>query len=254
MTRQSTPPWSTGPGEILRHAVDLLRKDSDTNRRLAMISVDNSVELMIKTFLGLPKRVTGLEISRKEYGEFSESFPKLLDALEKYASDRLSGIDLGDIEWYHRLRNQLYHQGNGLTVEREKVEIYAQLANGLFTNLFGVRLLAPAEDRNQLLGRFMDAWVRLEQGLSRLVRLVSDAAERQVPLSPVQTFNLLSNLGVLSRDERLELDRIRQTRNRILHGQADHKAVLDEQLVSRVESFAVLIAERFDQVSTRPRE
>ena len=40
----------------------------------------------------------------------------MLDALEQYAAPKLAGIDLGEIEWYHRLRNQLYHQGNGLTV------------------------------------------------------------------------------------------------------------------------------------------
>jgi hypothetical protein len=125
-------PWASGPGEILRHALDLLRKDSDVNRRLAMISIDNAVELMIKTYLGLPKRVTGLPITRKEFQEAAESFPALLDALERHSSDKLDGVDLGAIEWYHRLRNELYHQGNGLTVERDKVEVYAELANILF--------------------------------------------------------------------------------------------------------------------------
>lgn len=69
-----------------------------------MISIDNAVELMVKIYLGLPQRVTSLKISRKEYQEFSESFPLLQDALQKYASDKLDGIDLGEIEWYHRLR------------------------------------------------------------------------------------------------------------------------------------------------------
>ena len=43
-------PWASGPGEILRHGLHLLRKDNDVNRRLAMISIDNAVELMIKTY------------------------------------------------------------------------------------------------------------------------------------------------------------------------------------------------------------
>jgi hypothetical protein len=43
----SHPPWASGPGEILRHAKALLRTDSDINRRLAMISFDNAVELML---------------------------------------------------------------------------------------------------------------------------------------------------------------------------------------------------------------
>ncbi len=62
------------PGEILRHGIDLLRRDSDVNRRLAMISIDNSVELMIKTYLGLPRRVNGLlslvENSRNSHKAF----------------------------------------------------------------------------------------------------------------------------------------------------------------------------------------
>jgi hypothetical protein len=68
-------PWSSGPMEILLHGIDLLARDNDTNRRLAMLSIDNSVELMIKTFLGLPYRVTGIQLSRREYEEISESFP-----------------------------------------------------------------------------------------------------------------------------------------------------------------------------------
>ena len=98
-------PWCTGPTEILEHALSLLEVDSDRNRRLAMIAIDNSVELTVKTYLGLPKRITGLTLSRREYGQISESFPSLLDALEEHAPDKLVGIDLGEIEWYHRLRN-----------------------------------------------------------------------------------------------------------------------------------------------------
>ena len=141
-------PWSSGPGEILQHGLSLLRKDSDSSRRLAMLSIDNAVELMLKTYLGLPKRVTGLHITRGKYAEFSESFPKLLDAIEEYGSDKLDGIELGEIEWYHRLRNQLYHQGNGLTVELEKAKVYAELARILFKNLFGADL--EIEDAQKL--------------------------------------------------------------------------------------------------------
>lgn len=92
------PPWASGPAELLKHGLELLKKDTDVNRRLAMISIDNAVELMTKTYLGLPKRVTGVEISRSNFQEFSENFPKLLDALEQCANDKLDGIDLGEIE------------------------------------------------------------------------------------------------------------------------------------------------------------
>src|SRR5690242_17794460 len=108
LTKKRNQPWASGPAEILQHGINLSQKDTDTNRRLAMLSIDNAVELMIKTYLGLPKRVTGVQISRAEFADINESFPKLLDALENHAGEKLNGIDLGEIDWYHRLRNQLY--------------------------------------------------------------------------------------------------------------------------------------------------
>src|SRR5260370_22787889 len=80
-------PWCSGTMEILLHGVSLLKHDTDTNRRLAMLSIDNAVELMAKTFLGLPQRVTGIKLSKKDYEEISLSFPRLLDALQKHAPE-----------------------------------------------------------------------------------------------------------------------------------------------------------------------
>jgi hypothetical protein len=135
--RKRNRPWASGAAEILQHGINLLQKDTDTNRRLAMLSIDNAVELMIKTYLGLPRRANGLKISRKELDEIYESFPNLLDALEKHCTTKLEGVELADIDWYHRLRNELYHQGIGLTVERDKVVVYAETAQLLFSRLFG---------------------------------------------------------------------------------------------------------------------
>lgn len=75
MTIQREQPWASGPLEILQHGLKLLENDNDTNRRLAMLSIDNAVELMIKTYLSLPRRITGLHIPRENYLRISESFP-----------------------------------------------------------------------------------------------------------------------------------------------------------------------------------
>ena len=229
------PPWSSGPGEILKHGLELLNKDTDSNRRLAMISIDNSVELTIKTYLGLPRRVTGLKISRSEYQDFAESFPKLLDALEKYSSDKLEGIDLGEIEWYHRLRNQLYHQGNGLTVERDKVEIYAELANILFANLFGFRLTEPEEDETVLLGKFMEAWVNFEKMLADAVSLLKQDTSRR-PYAPMRMIDTLASEGFISKAELKEINEIRQIRNETVHGVANYKEIVKQETVERLIS------------------
>jgi len=229
------PPWASGPGELLKHGLELLKKNTETSRRLAMISIDNAVELMSKTYLGLPQRVTGLKIARSEYQEFSESFPKLLDALEKHARDKLDGIELGEIEWYHRLRNQLYHQGNGLTVEKDKVEIYAELANILFANLFGFRLVEPEEDSTVILGNFIQAWVDFEKTLADAAsRLKVDTRGR--PVMSLQVVQVLAYEGLVSRAEVEEINQIRKIRNEVVHGVTSYKDTLQPEMAKRLTS------------------
>lgn len=234
----SSSPWASGPGEILQHGLSLLRKDSDVNRRLAMISIDNAVELMVKTFLGLPKRVTGLQIGREKFREISESFPKLLDALEEHCSDKLSGVDLGIIEWYHRLRNELYHQGNGLTVERDKVEVYAELAKLLYKNLFGVELPVKDNHSMEVLGTFMAAWSRIERASAEIATTRGLRQGTTRPLMPHQVLRALQENGILSERWMHDIDEIRRTRNEVTHGMADHKAALTPEVVDRANRAA----------------
>ena len=160
-------PWSEGPKELLQHAVGHIAHDGDFDRRIAMISIDNAVELMIKTFLSLPRRKLGTKgPSRKELEEASNSFPELLDLLENYAGERLTGVSLDEIEWYHRIRNQLYHSGNGITVEVARVQTYLSLAKTLFQNLFETELSLSAESLIQnRLGVFLGKWGVFEKEL-----------------------------------------------------------------------------------------
>jgi len=242
MKAHSQIPWVSGPGEILRHGLSLLKRDSDTNRRLAMISIDNAVELMIKTYLGLPKRISGLKVPRKEYREMSESFPALLDGLEKYAPDKLDGIDLGTIEWYHRLRNELYHQGNGLTVERDKVEIYAEISNLLFKNLFGEGLVAHATPDTELLGEFMAAWVSLEAGLRAWA--ARNSLTGQIRGGLIQAMTFLKDASILDNKATAELNHLRQIRNEVVHGAGDHRDLLTPVVVDRVKHYADIFDEK----------
>ena len=241
MAEKSNPPWASGPGELLKHGLKLLQKDNDSNRRIAMICIDNSVELMMKTFLGLPKRITGLKLTRKEFAEISESFPKLLDALETHASDKIEGIDLGEIEWFHRLRNELYHQGNGLTVERTHAEVYAEIANLLFLNLFGFKLIEPEEDKTELLGTFMNSWIQFER-TARDMSFIWDEEEKI--RMPMDAIRFLSKKGILSSKELKGLERIRRIRNEVVHGIQKHHQVIDEKIVAELDELTEKIKNR----------
>jgi len=205
-------PWITGPKELLVHGLQHLDLQTDFDNRIAMISIDNSVELMIKTYLGLPKRISKIKgLTRKITEEIISSFPNLIDGLEKYAGDKLQGIDLGDIEWFHRLRNQLYHDGNGITVEKEKVEAYAEIAKILFENLFEIQIEETGNEvlHHSLVGEFIKLWADLER-----TELHKDGKARPAMF---RLREMLSD-GTLSNKQADKFNEIRQFRNNLVHG------------------------------------
>jgi hypothetical protein len=241
MATADTPrPWASGPEEILRHGLEMLTRDDDVSRRLALIAIDNAVELTIKTYLGLPKRITGLAVPRREFQEMSESFPALLDGLDKYASDKLEGVDLGAIEWYHRLRNQLYHQGNGLTVARDKVEIYVELAKSLFRNLFGVSLIQTGSHKADLLGKFLESWNRLEAAIIETATRESPAGSR--PRSLMEAALFLEDSKYIGAVDTADLRRVQDIRNRVVHGMVDFRTAITPDVLEKLESWIRVFA------------
>lgn len=233
--KTGSPPWASGPGEILKHGLSLLKSDSDTNRRLALISIDNAVELIVKTYLGLPARVIGIRIPRAEIEEMSMSFPKLLDGLEKYCKDKMTGIDLGEIEWYHRLRNELYHNGNGLTVERARVEVYSELAKTLFAALFGAPLIEDRTREDELLGDFMAAWINFERALQGLAVSVED--KHSIRRNPVDVLQFLLQTNQISKADFTEINQMRRIRNEVIHGLSDYKEAITPNVIERLKHY-----------------
>lgn len=206
-------PWISGPRELLEHGIGHLDRKSAFDCRIAFISIDNAVELMIKSHLGLPKRISGIQgLTRSKYSEMSSSFPKLIDGLEEYCKDKLNGIELGDIEWFHRLRNQLYHDGNGVTVEWAKAEAYAGIAKVLFSNLFGVSFEVSGSSEHQhstLVGDFIQQWAVLERELF---------TQEGRPVPPSRAMQQLLDTNQLTQKQAVQLNNIRKLRNELVHG------------------------------------
>lgn len=136
--------WASGAVELLRHADSHVSLNSAFDRRIAFISIDNAVETMIRVFMSLPKAKSGVNVSRKDVDEAENSFPKLLALLWNHAKTRLTGLDDSDIEHYHRIRNKLYHDGTGLSVDEQYLLAYRQIAAVLLERLFGVAAIPPA--------------------------------------------------------------------------------------------------------------
>lgn len=237
MATSAEQPWASGPTEIFEHAVELLQRDSDISRRIALILIDNAVEQTMKTYLDLPRRVTGISIPRKRREEI-ESFPMLLDAFEEFASDKLEGVDLGMIEWYHGIRNKLYHQGHGLTVETSKVEIYAQLANTLLSNVFGESVVAGLGPASQTLGEFMDLWIQLENVLMILASKHGSETYRGV----TQALQWLIDADVLVETDVSAITRLRRIRNDVVHAQVDYRETVTAELIAEIKQLVARLA------------
>ena len=134
-------PWQSGPTELIKYAIQHLHRDDEFSQRIAFLLLGVGVETLFKTFLQLPEEVTGTKISFSERIKASEGkFHELVRGLKKAAGKRLDNVDLTHIQFYHDLRNKLYHQGNGITVPPEQTKGYASLVVECFKALLDVDL------------------------------------------------------------------------------------------------------------------
>lgn len=200
-----------------------------------MILVDNAVELIIKTYFSAPKRVTGLKISRKQRTEIEENFHTLLEGLEEHAGNRIIGIPIEDIEWFHGLRNHLYHQGNGLTVERRNLQIYAELAQQLFEALFECELDIPQSEEIDLIGNFFAEWISIERTLA----LAGDTTDK--PTSSLDTAKWLFKDGHISEEDFNAFQEVKRIRNQVVHGEADAEVILRPENMKKIVAISTRI-------------
>lgn len=155
---------------------------------------------------------------------------------------KLEGIDLGDIEYYHRLRNTVYHEGDGIAVEPEKVEAYLEIARLLLLSLFGTDVRGEVvPEPTSSLGTFLAKWAELEKELRR-------AESRHVLTAAPTLFDFETQLALfLEPDRAEEVRELRQLRNRLAHGEP--ASVLElEHGIRRLEAFARTI--RASRVAT----
>ncbi|GGB91365.1 hypothetical protein GCM10011363_04940 [Marivita lacus] len=239
------PLWAAGPAELLQHGISLISEQSDAKRRIAMILVDNAAELTMQTYLTLPKRVTGLQLSRRERDEYCKNFPSLLDGIEQHASDKIIGLNLGEFEWFHRLRNELYHQGNGLTIERKNVEVYAELCEKLFEALFGVELeiVFPENSHAELIGEFFDSWIKIE-------RLLAQWAQNGRHSSSSMNVVSLNEEGELSAAVVMTFSEVQKIRNQLIHGEAEVDEMLRDTNMTKIK----LVEHAVSEMAARKRQ
>lgn len=115
-------PWAYGPFELLLHAEMHLRNGEDFDRRIALISFDNAIEVAITTYLSLhPLLRQNRTYGREDVEKWLANYHTKLDFLESEAQQRgvVMPVSKADTVWYHNIRNDQYH-GGGANIPQER--------------------------------------------------------------------------------------------------------------------------------------
>lgn len=143
------PPWANGPFELLVHAEGHFQDGDDLDRRLALISFDDAVEVSVTTYLSLhPIQRSNRTYSSGDVERWLQSYHTKLDFLDHELRSRgmTWAVDRSHIVWAHDHRNEQYHGGRKGTPEKAVLELIRKAALWVFSVLFEV---ADAEQAMQ---------------------------------------------------------------------------------------------------------
>lgn len=162
---------------VLDHGISHLNKlRTPFNFQIAMISIDNAVELMLKAYLGIKYEIGFYSLLQKLKPKLPDGFLKIipnflnLDLLipewELLFQPTNTQVDfLKLIQEFHEIRNNLYHNVIKENIRRKVVVTYAALAKFLFN-----KLLVRNKDKNKisekrqsiLKNKFLEIWRKIE--------------------------------------------------------------------------------------------
>lgn len=146
-------PWAYGPFELLVHAELHMRDGEDFDRRIALISFDNAIEVAISTYLSLhPIQRQNRTYQRAQVEQWLANYHTKIDFLMIEIEQRALACqcEKADIVWYHDVRNGQYH-GGGATVPQERdLQGIRKAAFWVFSVLFDVQNVEQLVDSHVL--------------------------------------------------------------------------------------------------------
>ena len=118
-----------------------MRGTDDFDRRIALISFDNAIEVAITTYLTLhPIQRGGSQYSVDDFDRWMKNYHTKLDFFEKELERRRIEwlVEKSHIIWAHMNRNAQYHGGQKGIPEKNTLEIARTAALWIFSVLFDV--------------------------------------------------------------------------------------------------------------------
>lgn len=234
-----TKPWAKGPFELIHHAEGHFKnKNSGFDLRMALISYDNAIEQSITTFLGLsPIQRKNQSFKKEDVKKWKSNYFTILEFLEYYVVDTLKidmkfGRDV--ILYFHKLRNELYHNGNGFVPDVDHVEKIREVALWVFSILFETKtedlisILANASnysvedvDTSEFSNstEFLEQSIELENIVDTLYSsLVDEKMEETDLMTKIEALKKVTNNKVLDEYEEA-IEKSNEVRKSILDGE-----------------------------------
>lgn len=134
-------PWARKAFELLFHAESHFRGGTDYDKRLALISFDNSIEVSISIYLALnPIQRGDRHYKKDDVKTWQTNYPSKLDFFSQEINQRGLPERRGkaQIVWLHEQRNELYHGSTGGVPEIQTLEDIRGTAFWVFSVLFEI--------------------------------------------------------------------------------------------------------------------
>lgn len=135
------PPWAYGPYELLLHAELHVRDGEDFDRRIAMISYDNAIEVAITVYLSLnPIQRQGRKYDKVKMDSWLKNYHRKIDFLMQEIKQRKIKCEITkeEIVWYHDIRNKQYHGGGNTIPQLRDLQKIRQIAMWIFSFLYDI--------------------------------------------------------------------------------------------------------------------
>jgi len=224
--------------ELLEHAIEHLRKESNKDLKLAVLHADNSVELILKEV----SRYNRIRIINKR-GQ-SIGYYDCIDELQKKS---VSIPELPDVDLLHTERNSIYHLGSQPDSKKAEWLVFGVALNFIkricnseikyditkFSPYFGQLALTNKEmvdERKKIVETYLSdaVWAHDNSMNNQCVISSYSGIEaylgNAIPINIRSNPNMMQDLvddGLITKETLDNFKRVREIRNKIVHGGLD---------------------------------
>jgi hypothetical protein len=267
-------PWARGPFELIEHAEMHATSGTDFDRRMALISFDNAIEMAIVSYLALdPIQRGNQHFARSQVSAWLHNFHSKLDFVEYFVTalrSKVMEFERAEIIFYHKLRNEIYHSGIGVVPAERYIRGIRAVAFWIFNILFDEDaevLLAqsketPSPPLEQIpsaqfarapsevpsgtdistQARFLESFLQMRHDLNILMRTVRKEAS-----GPEQDFD-----AAVAWKELFPPDEDRSARFEHVLSQAEtlRRRIVEDEVLETSESDLADLSQRLNEVSS----